>query len=211
MASRMERYHNSEGRSSRNKNLYKSIENLDNYSNIEGVIAIDKTNEIDITKVKRMIQNREGYQKNKQYQEIVPKEEVEESRELIEDTEDRTYDIRDVLSKAKETRVEPDEKYRTLKNVNYDVIKRLNLKSSEDDDVKKELVSTVTLHTNVGSKTRTSKKATLDDDLGLLDNLKSDNNLEESASIKKLIEEAREEQKELEENAKKIMDRKYIK
>ncbi len=199
MASRMERYHNSEGRSTRNKNLYKSIENLDNYSNIEGVIAIDKTNEIDITKVKKMIQNREGYQKSKQYHQIAPEEVVEEEQNFIEDTDNRTYDIRDVLTKAKETRVEPDEKYRTLKNVNYDVIKRLNLKPSEEEDVKKELVSTVTLHTNIG-KTRTGTKEISDDDLGLLDDLKSDNKLEESTSIKKLIEEAREEQKELEDD-----------
>ena len=39
MASRMDRYHEKEERSVRNEALYKSIENLGNYSNIEGVIA----------------------------------------------------------------------------------------------------------------------------------------------------------------------------
>ena len=43
MASRMERYHNHSDRSTRNRDLYKNIEDLDSYSNIEGVIEIDKT------------------------------------------------------------------------------------------------------------------------------------------------------------------------
>ena len=63
MASRMDRYHKSElitsGRSSKNKSLYDQIKDLDNYTNIEGVATIEKTNEIDISKVREMIKNRE--------------------------------------------------------------------------------------------------------------------------------------------------------
>lgn len=183
MASRMERYHNHSDRSTRNRDLYKNIEDLDNYTNIEGVIAIEKTNEIDITQVKKMIQSREGYQKQKQYRQITEEEE-EETEELADEKEEnRTYDIRDVLVKAKKTRVEPDEKYRKLKNVNYDVIKRLNQKATpEEQEVLKELVDTVTIQ---------GKTIKAEDDLGLLDDLKSDTMVGDSGSIKKIIEEAK--------------------
>lgn len=183
MASRMERYHNHSDRSTRNKNLYKNIEDLDNYTNIEGVVAIEKTNEIDITQVKKMIQSREGYQKQKQYRQITEEEE-EETEELADEKEEnRTYDIRDVLVKAKKTRVEPDEQYRKLKNVNYDVIKRLNQKATpEEQEVLKELVDTVTIQ---------GKTIKAEDDLGLLDDLKADTMVGDSGSIKKIIEEAK--------------------
>lgn len=183
MASRMERYHNHSDRSTRNKNLYKDIENLDGYTNIEGVIAIDKTNEIDITRVKEMLQSREGYQKQKQYRQIEPEEENVEEEVDSEEEKDRTYDIRDVLVKAKETRVDADEKYRKLNNVNYDVIKKLNQKATpEEQEVLKELVDTVTVH---------GKTKKYDDDLGLLDDLKADTMVGDTGSIKKIIEEAK--------------------
>ncbi len=195
MASRMERYHNHGDRSTRNKDLYKNIEDLDSYTNIESVIAIDKTNEIDITRVKEMIQSREGYQKQKQYRQIAPEEE-EEPKELVsEKEEDRTYDIRDVLVRAKEKRVEPDDKYRKLKNVNYDVIKKINLKATpEEQEVLKELVDTASIQ----SKTKYNPT----DDLGLLDDLKADTMVGDSGSIKKIIEEAKEEARQEEETSK---------
>ncbi len=186
MASRMERYHNHGDRSTRNKDLYKNIEDLDSYTNIEGVIAIDKTNEIDITRVKEIIQSREGYQKQKQYRQIAPEEEEEPEEIVSEKEEDRTYDIRDVLVRAKEKRAEPDDKYRKLKNVNYDVIKKINSKATpEEQEVLKELVDTVTIQ----SKTKYNDA----DDLGLLDDLKADTMVGDSGSIKKNIEEAKEE------------------
>ena len=74
MASRMDRYYKSElvssGRSSKNKSLYEQIKDLDNYTNIEGVATIEKTNEIDISKVQEMIKNRENYKKKRQLRDI---------------------------------------------------------------------------------------------------------------------------------------------
>lgn len=186
MASRMERYHNHSDRSTRNKDLYKNIEDLDSYTNIEGVIAIDKTNEIDITRVKEMIQNREDYQKQKQYRQIREEEEEEPEKFENEAEDTRTYDIRDVLVKAKKTRVEPDDQYRKLKNVNYDVIKKISQKvPTKNQEVEKELVNTVTIQ---------GRTKIPDDDLGLLDDLKSDTMVGDSGSIKKIIEEAKAEE-----------------
>ncbi len=200
MASRMERYHQREERSVRNEQLYKNIENLDNYTNIEGVISIDKTNEIDITRVKAMLQSREGYQQEKKYRQLVPPSEKEEEEVSPMTEEVRTYDIRDVLTKAKETRPEVEE-YRTPKDMNYDVSTRLSpkisrrLQEEEEDEVKKELVDTVTI-----PKPDFAQNA--DESSGLFDDLKSNTMVGDPSSIKKIIEEAKKEEEKQEEEKK---------
>ena len=78
MASRMDRYKNQEsvrlGRSEKNQSLYEQIASLDSYTNIEGVATIEKTNEIDISKVKEMLKNRENFKKQKEIERISKKD-----------------------------------------------------------------------------------------------------------------------------------------
>ena len=198
MASRMDRYYKSElvssGRSSKNKSLYEQIEDLDNYSNIEGVATIEKTNEIDISKVQEMIKNRESYKKKKQLRDIL-KEEVEEL-EKIEAVEEITknYDIKDLLSKIKEEPTE-EQKSRSLKEEQIEILKSLNIKEKpkkveieEEEQELKELLNTI-----ASTKALTDLKNVESDlDVGLLDDLKSDTIVGDAASIKKIIEEEKE-------------------
>jgi hypothetical protein len=97
MASRMDRYKEDEsritGRSDRNKSLYKQIEDLDSYTNIAGVATIDNKNSIDLEKVKELLRHSE------KKEEIILDEEIIEEKEL---EETRKYDIKDLLSKAKD-------------------------------------------------------------------------------------------------------------
>ena len=71
MVSRMEKYYRNEvdtkQRSQKNKDLYRSIYDAGEYSNIEGIATMDKNNEIDITKVRNTLKNRENYKRQKQY------------------------------------------------------------------------------------------------------------------------------------------------
>ena len=60
MATRMDRYYQKESsgsRSKKNKNLYNTIYSYGSYSNIEGVADAPKSNEVDITEVKSMLDN----------------------------------------------------------------------------------------------------------------------------------------------------------
>ena len=153
MASRMDRYKKSESnasRSSRNKNLYNTMYSFDRYSNIEGVASLDNANEVDISKVKEMLDNRERYQRERQYRRL--SEEVNDdlsiSRKRYEEDTERSYDVNDVLKSAREKK-EPDNKERVLNNTNYDILKKLNLKSEgvkddlkQEDDLK-ELIETI--------------------------------------------------------------------
>ena len=198
MASRMDRYHKSElvtsGRSSKNKSLYDQIKDLDNYTNIEGVATIEKTNEIDISKVQEMIRNRENYKKQKQLRNILKEE--QEELEKIEEIEEETknYDIRDLLSKIQDEPIE-EKRSRSLGKEQYEILKSLNTKSKsksieleKEEAELKELLNTITstkaLNDLVGIES--------DSDVGLLDDLKSDTMVGDAASIKKILDEEKE-------------------
>lgn len=221
MASRMERYYKdelvSEGRSSRNKDLYKQIENMDNYSNIEGVVSIENTNEIDISKVKEMIRDRESYKKQKELNRVLnvenKKEEPVEEKIIIEE---KNYDINSILTKAKESEPKKEE-YHSLGETQYKFLKSLNKKGKDYDLEKeeeelKELINTITSKTslndlkdsiksddksekNINDEVEIDiKKEEIntefdDDDVGLLDDLKSNTMIGDASSIKKLINE----------------------
>ncbi len=137
VASRMERYYKKaaleESRTKRNTKLYNSIYSYGKYSNIEGIASINNTNEIDITKVKQMLDNREKYQAERRYRKLTnedkPVQELPKMRSRYKEDNDRTYDIMDVLNKAKEHK-EPDDKERVLNKTSYDILKNLDLKRS---------------------------------------------------------------------------------
>ena len=142
MASRMEKYYSNNSRSNtrsvKNENLYRDIYENAEYSNIEGVATMEKTNEINLEQIRELLKEREDRQKKnstvrKEPQKIYTKPKFEE----------RNYDIRDVLVKAKDEHVE-DDKNRNLRNTQYNILKNINIKnemSKEDEiDLEKTLV-----------------------------------------------------------------------
>lgn len=198
MGSRMDRYNQANNdlpkRSDKNVPLYHTIYDTPEYSNIEGIATIDKSNEIDILKVKKMLQNREAYQQGRDYRNLIQvKEEASEAPDFLEEKEEKNYDIREILSKAKTSKTDAS-KYHNLENTSYKVLKNLNIERSvpvekQDRDLK-GLIDTIT-STSILNK--------LDDrnlSLDLLDNLKSENNttIESKDAIKQLLEQAKQEE-----------------
>jgi len=213
MASRMERYYKPESKAKRrtvaNQELYRKIYDISEYSNIEGIATIEKANEIDITKVKNMLKNREDYQRQRDLRSLISREEpkvqhIETTTDYEEDN--RIYDLSDILEKAKEEKKEPTEKYRNLGDTNYNILKSLKVKNEndyEDDDLGKTLTNTSVL------------KGLNDNDLSLdlLGDLKSDtmtiaNN---SEAIQQLLEQAKaEERKKIEAERKVELDKSFF-
>lgn len=206
MATRMDRYYEKpkipRARSTRNESLYKRIQDLETYSNIEAVATISKTNEIDITKVKEMVQNRENYKKEKKYRSVLNLEEKEKMDEPVNDffEKEKNYDIMDVLNKAKDNREDEDNKNRSLKNTHYDVLKELNLRRNNYEDGEEELKDLI--------NTITRKRDVDDDGLGLLDDLKSDTMVGEASSIHKILEEEKKQQDRIDNTAE--MDKTFF-
>lgn len=154
MPSRMDRYYNDSDtvsrRSSKNSDLYSKIYDEDSkYSNIEGIASIEKTNEIDITKIKEMLKNREDYQKEKDVRQIVkPSREKKYDYDLNNDEieEPKSYDIRDILEKARVEHKDVKNDYRSLNNTQYNILKSIKL----DDDIDaKDYIDTVDKEENL--------------------------------------------------------------
>lgn len=143
MTSRMEKYHNNSSdipkRSVRNESLYKDIYNNVEYSNIERVATIEKTNEISLEQIQDLLRERE----NKKNKNIVPKQ---ESPVVMRKPEpEKSYDIRDILIKAKDEHHE-DTRNRSLSNTQYNIFKNINVSDSDkvynDEEIENTLVNT---------------------------------------------------------------------
>ena len=191
MASRMDRYYKTElvsrERSSKNKSLYREIDELESYSNIEGVANIENSNEIDISKVREMLRRRDDYKKQQRYSEINNTKDYDLNNQY-DDT--RTYDINSVLSKINDKN--KDEKYRSLDNDQYEALKNVKSKKEKFDIEKEENELKELIHTLYASKTQIQDKlnnTSFDNDVGLLDDLKSDTMVGDAASIKSIIDE----------------------
>ena len=186
--SRMDRYYkssyNTNKRTTRNLDLYRTIYKDSEYTNIEGIADIDKSNEVDIAKIKDMLKSREDYQSGRELKTFIPKEEPVRY-ETFERDSDRVYDIRDILNEARTNKKE--EKYHNLDQANIDLLNELKNKS-------KEVVQPEKIENMVDTITNTSKLNKLtDSELGLdMLDLMSDNTLTSSnTSIKSILEEAK--------------------
>ena len=189
--SRMDRYYknesNSNKRTKRNYDLYKTIYEDSEYSNIAGIADIDKINEIDIVKIKNMLKSREEYQNGRELRSFIPKQETPK-HEIIEDKDDRIYDIRDILAQAKEEK--PEDKYHNLDKTNLDILEELKNKPKkpQNNDELEDIIDNITT---------TSKLNQLsDNELGLdiLEDLKSETKLVSSkTSIQSLLNETQDE------------------
>jgi len=178
MKSRMDKYHTSNqefvGRTKKNEQLYKKRD-YNVYSSNETII--DTSNEVDITKIKDIIKSREDYQRAKAYRTMLNDKKFDYDDVPYEDDnyEEKDYDINSLLQKVKEEKGiknDNEEKVRKLKNTQYDILSKLNVKSKEiskSEEFQKEelqdLINTIT------------KKDEKEEDFDLFENLKSENTI----------------------------------
>lgn len=183
MASRMEKYHSNVSsvgrRSIRNESLYKDMYENTEYSNIEKVATMEKTNEISLEQIKELLREREDKKNYSTVKKEVP-------RVYQTPTEDRSYDIRDILVKAKDEHVD-DNKNRSLKNTQYNILKNINIKEKLDEYDQAELEKTL-VNTSV-LKNIDDKELSLD----MLSDLKSTGNtIVEKTNVGDLLQEVQE-------------------
>ena len=212
MASRMDRYYNSSNssmeRSRKNKDLYKRVHN-ESRSEIDSLKSVSRANEIDLSKLKSIVSDREAYNKERKLRQTIDKSslnidipskkddiesydimDVEPSKLEEEKSveEPKNYDLSDVLNKALDDYSESDSKNRNLKNLEYTDLNSLNLHKKEYKNSELELKDMIkSIH-------NTSDLNKLGDDALLLDSLKSDTMVGDS-SIKKVIEQDEKEEK----------------
>lgn len=195
MPSRMERYADvQQTRTAKNKSLYDQIYEEKEYTNVEGIVKTPVAGNIDIEKIKEIIRNRE--EKNKPQERRVRQTPI--IKEAEEEEEIKNYDIKEVLTKAKDERPEEQVSHHSLKNVEFNILKGLKINKDnyeEQDEELKELINTIT-NTSMLNKIG-DKELSLD----LLDDLKSTNNtvIGSSDAIRKVLTEEKKQQEEEEE------------
>ena len=140
MPSRMEKYYETKSRTTKNKELYRTMYDEVEYTNVEGISVIEKNEKIDIEKIKELINGTNNINKPKEYK----KEEIKPLVEEIE--EQKNYDIRDVLKKAKSERTDRDSRY---SNIRYNVLKNIDLNNETkipdnvDEDQLKSMIEAI--------------------------------------------------------------------
>ena len=163
MESRMKRYEEMPtqriSRSARNKELYERLNDNNTYTTLT---SVKDTNAIVLDAANKNYRTREGYQKIKEYSDLIPqpklKQQLEDFNNLYQDKENKVYDINSVIEEAKKNRIEKDEleEKRRLKNENYNIFKNIDEKKLEefranrnrviraDQEEIKEIINTIT-------------------------------------------------------------------
>ena len=138
MESRVNKYRNlaSEDslRSTRNKDIYDTIYSNKEYDNVEENVTKVKSNEVNLDKLREILKKEESEEIH-----IVKKETPIDIPDLDLE-EEKKYDLRDILSKAKDSKEEEPEKLRSLSNTEYDILKGISIKEKmKEEDQKEEL------------------------------------------------------------------------
>ena len=152
MASRMERYYKSseiKTRSDKNKELYRTIYDEVEYSNVEGISVIEKNEKIDLEMIKELIND------SKEKKEIkTPREEKVQA--VIEmPVEEKNYDICEVLDRAKSER---SDKERKIFDTQYNVLKNPNFSEESnseklDENKLKSMIEAISYNSKGGQTT----------------------------------------------------------
>ena len=128
-------------RSTKNKNIYDTIYSKKEYDNVEENVTKVKPNEVDLAKLRELLKREEKEEFHivkKETPIILPEMELDDSKK---------YDLRDILSKAKDTKEEEPEKLRSLRNTEYDILKGINIKErikeEEQKNKLKEMIDSV--------------------------------------------------------------------
>lgn len=152
MPSRMEKYYQGgtsvKRRSDKNQDLYRTIYEEGEYTNVEGISIIEKNEKIDIEKIRELI----GSAKKEEEKPKEIKKTVYEPLYQHEE-EEKSYDIKDVLNKAKSERPEPENKF---SNTQYNILKNIHLDdtvqapSTVDDADLKSMIEAITTNSKLG-------------------------------------------------------------
>lgn len=144
MKARMEKYNidapNVKRRTLRNERLYDEVQDM----NID-YVNIDVNNAVDLSISSNTRARREDFQKQRELNKILPRNEIKEKAILdeVEPKEDRIYDIDEILKLARQNKLFEDKDKKRLINTEYNILTKLDIASLENEDMKKEDLRTL--------------------------------------------------------------------
>lgn len=195
MQTRMEKYTDVQEdvgqRFKKNEDLYRKIsdQELDKYTvKTNATVLDDNGTNIDVERVKKILETRYNNSTPKRKSIVIPEELDEDINDVVETKE---YDINLILEKAKENENADYDKdrFKKLRDTQYDILKELNLNpdnevkktKEEETDELRELINTIT------QKELENRKKE-EDPLDLFPDLKGDDNTVVLEGMKEDIE-----------------------
>ena len=164
MKSRMDKYYKEEElmqRTSKNDFLYDELYKEKQIPS-NNVTVLDNVNEIDITKIKAMVDKRENYSKIRDYNSVINNVDDYKNDEVqynYEEIDESNYDINEIIKKKKNT-AENSDKVRRISNKDYEMLSSLEMddEDKEFDSInlsghEKQLKDLYDTITNIGENT----------------------------------------------------------
>ena len=165
MPSRMERYYQQEDvsrRTKKNQRLYNEIHNKADYDNIKQITNVDSINP---EKLNELLSGEKKVQRR-----VIKNSDL--NYDVKDETEEKNYDIKEVLEKAKNEKNDSSYNYHKLKEEQINLLKKIQsykATKKEQDESFNELLNTI-------ASTKLLKELNDKDlSLDLLDDLKSNN------------------------------------
>lgn len=183
MRSRMDRYIESNEvleRTSKNDALYEELYK-EKQTPRSNVTVLDNINEIDISKIKDIVNSREEYRKTRKYENLVSPIDIDSYKKKnieyqFDEIDNNDYDINQILLKKRSDRVynKEEPKIRKISETQYDILKSLDI---HEDDVKPDYM---TQENNLKDLLNTiAKSKTVNESTDLFANLKEESKEEE--------------------------------
>ena len=183
MRFRMDRYIESNEvleRTSKNDALYEELYK-EKQTPRSNVTVLDNINEIDISKIKDIVNSREEYRKTRKYENLVSPIDIDSYKKKnieyqFDEIDNNDYDINQILLKKRSDRVynKEEPKIRKISETQYDILKSLDI---HEDDVKPDYM---TQENNLKDLLNTiAKSKTVNESTDLFANLKEESKEEE--------------------------------
>ncbi len=142
MKSRMDKYYKEEElmqRTSKHDFLYDELYKEKQMPN-DNITVLDNVNEIDITKIKSMIDNREEYKKTRDYNSIINNIDNYKKEDINYDFDEvdySNYDINEILKKKRsDNTYELDDKIRRISNKDYELMTEIVEENNAENEEK---------------------------------------------------------------------------
>ena len=167
-------------RTSKNDALYEELYK-EKQTPRSNVTVLDNINEIDISKIKDIVNSREEYRKTRKYENLVSPIDIDSYKKKnieyqFDEIDNNDYDINQILLKKRSDRVynKEEPKIRKISETQYDILKSLDI---HEDDVKPDYM---TQENNLKDLLNTiAKSKTVNESTDLFANLKEESKEEE--------------------------------
>ena len=175
MKSRMDKYYKDEDvmqRTSKNDSLYEALYKEKQVPR-SNVTVIDNVNEIDINKIRSMVDSREKYKRVRDYEKLVNGVSDYKTSEIkydFDEVDNSNYDINEIIKNKRSNRSYDSNKVRRLNNIEYDIMERETDVSDDMMNHEQQLIDLFNTVSRTDVREETDLFSNLKEDTAVIEN-----------------------------------------